>query len=1004
MAAMIQILCQFHYIDALKASSTGRYDAPPLAGAGGGKTALAWLSRATHLVFALCALMTLAAVLTTNLAVAQIQPGETANVPRRKVVAAVPRSWPPQYSLDENGKPIGFAIDVMDEIAARAGLSVEYVVAENISAAGDMLNRGLVDLVPNSGIVPERMEGGAHTAPVETFVVSLFVRKDTHDIKGVPDLIGRKLAVVQRNIGFFLFGKRQDIKINVYRDVRTALFELIAGHVDALVYPQSVLSTLARQIRVGDRIKVVGEPLKEIKRAIRVRKGNIELLAILNEAVEGFVGSPAYQRIYVKWYGEPMPFWTVARIIWAMGGLVVLVLIAMALWRYRSIVKLNRELRETIAGRKKAEQAVAEKSALLNATFESMSQGIIVTDPALNVLAFNHQYADLLGFPGAFLRTGMAFEEVLRFQAERGDFGPGEVEEIVSERLLARKRGEILRRERPLPDGRIAIVNRSPLPDGSYVTTFTDITERKKAEQEIATKSALLETTLESMSQGIVAYDGDLKLVAFNQNYVDFWSYPPGFIRLGMSYEDIIRAKAKRGIFGPVADIEELVRERVAARRNSKKVRHERTLADGRVIAVHRDPMPDGGYVTTFTDITERQRTEEELVESRRRFAGILEIADDAIISMDEEQNIEIFNKGAEKIFGYGAEEVLGKPLDILLPSGFAQAHKRHVENFRDSSDTARIMGELREVFGLRKDGAVFPAEISISHLELEGKHIFTAFLRDVTKWKRAEEELRIAMEEAMAANRTKSEFLANMSHELRTPLNAIIGFSEVMQKGTLGPVGNPKFLEYADDINDSGRHLLSLINDILDLSKIEIGKIELREETIDVASVLRSCLILVKERADDKDLKLTCEIPDDLPLLRADGRKLKQIVINLLSNAVKFTDPGGEVTLKAWFRPLSGFVLQVTDNGIGIALEDIPKVLEPFSQVDSTLSRKYDGTGLGLPLTKSLVEIHGGSFDLQSKLGVGTTVTARFPAERIVYTVTKAADTTSTASSGLGG
>ncbi|MCH7543413.1 MAG: transporter substrate-binding domain-containing protein [Proteobacteria bacterium] len=134
MAAMIQILCQFHYIDALKASSTGRYDAPPLAGAGGGKTALAWLSRATHLVFALCALMTLAAVLTTNLAVAQIQPGETANVPRRKVVAAVPRSWPPQYSLDENGKPIGFAIDVMDEIAARAGLSVDYVVAENISA------------------------------------------------------------------------------------------------------------------------------------------------------------------------------------------------------------------------------------------------------------------------------------------------------------------------------------------------------------------------------------------------------------------------------------------------------------------------------------------------------------------------------------------------------------------------------------------------------------------------------------------------------------------------------------------------------------------------------------------------------------------------------------------------------------------------------------------------------------------------------------------------------
>ena len=152
------------------------------------------------------------------------------------------------------------------------------------------------------------------------------------------------------------------------------------------------------------------------------------------------------------------------------------------------------------------------------------------------------------------------------------------------------------------------------------------------------------------------------------------------------------------------------------------------------------------------------------------------------------------------------------------------------------------------------------------------------------------------------------------------------------------------------------------------------------------------------------KDIAITCELLDYLPLLRADGRKVKQIVINLLSNAIKFTDPGGEVTLKAWFRPLSGFVLQVTDTGIGIALEDIPLALEPFKQVDSGLSRKYDGTGLGLPLTKSLVEIHGGSFDLQSKLGAGTTVTVRFPAERIIHSLTHVTDTTSAASAGSGG
>ncbi|MCH8092129.1 MAG: PAS domain S-box protein [Proteobacteria bacterium] len=426
-------------------------------------------------------------------------------------------------------------------------------------------------------------------------------------------------------------------------------------------------------------------------------------------------------------------------------------------------------------------------------------------------------------------------------------------------------------------------------------------------------------------------------------------------------------------------------------------------MPNGRVIIVSRDSMPDGHYVTTYTDITERKRAEEELDESRHRFAGMLEIADDAIISVDEAQNIEIFNKGAERIFGFEAEEVLGKPLDMLLPRGTADAHRRHIEDFRYSPDESRAMGKSREIQARRKDGEMFPAEISISHLELNGKHIFTAFLRDVTDWKRAEEELRIAMEEAMSANHTKSEFLANMSHELRTPLNAIIGFSEIMTVGTLGPVGNPKYMEYAHDIKESGQHLLSLINDILEMSKIEVGKVELFEETVDVAKILQTCLALVKARAEAKDVTITCELLDYLPLLRADGRKVKQIIINLLSNAIKFTDAGGEITLKAWFRPLSGFVLQVTDNGIGIALEDIPLVLEPFKQVDSKIGRKYEGAGLGLPLTKSLVELHGGSFDLQSKLGIGTTVTIRFPAERIIHSLTHVTNATSAASSGAG-
>ena len=246
-------------------------------------------------------------------------------------------------------------------------------------------------------------------------------------------------------------------------------------------------------------------------------------------------------------------------------------------------------------------------------------------------------------------------------------------------------------------------------------------------------------------------------------------------------------------------------------------------------------------------------------------------------------------------------------------------------------------------------------------------------------------EDLAVARDQSEDANRTKSMFLATMSHELRTPLNAIIGFSELIGGEMFGPVGNDSYREYANDIRESGQHLLDLINDILDLSKFESGSDELHEENIDISEITRSVRWLVTARAQDDNVVLKTELADDAPLLRADKLKLKQILINLLSNAIKFTDAGGKVTLKAWCSVNGGYVFQVIDTGIGIALEDIPKALLPFQQNDNRLNRKFEGTGLGLPLSKTLVEMHGGSLDLQSQVGVGTTVTVRFPAERIV-------------------
>jgi signal transduction histidine kinase len=245
--------------------------------------------------------------------------------------------------------------------------------------------------------------------------------------------------------------------------------------------------------------------------------------------------------------------------------------------------------------------------------------------------------------------------------------------------------------------------------------------------------------------------------------------------------------------------------------------------------------------------------------------------------------------------------------------------------------------------------------------------------------------ELIQALNRAQAANRAKSEFLANMSHELRTPLNAIIGFAELMQVELHGPLGARQYDGYVADIRESGSHLLRIINDILDLSKAEAGKMELAEEVVDIAAVVTSVCRLVRHRCEEAKLQLLTAISSQLPLLYCDERKLKQMLLNLLSNAVKFTPAGGRIVVSVDVGPRDGLRITVRDTGIGIAAEHLARVLEPFAQVDGSLSRKYDGTGLGLPLVKAMTELHGGALELVSTVSKGTIATLAFPPARVV-------------------
>jgi len=387
--------------------------------------------------------------------------------------------------------------------------------------------------------------------------------------------------------------------------------------------------------------------------------------------------------------------------------------------------------------------------------------------------------------------------------------------------------------------------------------------------------------------------------------------------------------------------------------------------------------------------IAEKEAAEFALRASEGQFRALIASSIQGVLIHRDDKAL-YANQALADIFGYdGPEDILS--LDSVRNLIGAQELERL--SAETGSDPQHDRAPARYEFeAVSKDGAPIWLESFPTVIDWQGAPAIQTTTVSITERKQAEEalacsltDLEIARDQAETANRAKSEFLATMSHELRTPLNAIIGFSEIIKNQTLGADGTVKYLEYAKDIHFSGQHLLSLINDILDLSKVESGLEELHSDRIEIPALLQAVDKLVRHRAYKGEITLEQDVPYDLPALEADERKLKQILVNLLTNAIKFTEPGGCVTLKAWCRRDSGFVFQITDTGIGIAPKDIPKALSQFGQVDSALNRKQMGTGLGLPLSKSLVELHGGTLDLQSQLGAGTTVTVRLPAARVL-------------------
>jgi PAS domain S-box-containing protein len=362
------------------------------------------------------------------------------------------------------------------------------------------------------------------------------------------------------------------------------------------------------------------------------------------------------------------------------------------------------------------------------------------------------------------------------------------------------------------------------------------------------------------------------------------------------------------------------------------------------------------------SELNERKQIEEALRVSQVRFSGILDIADDAVISVDGKQRITLFNQGAEKVFGFTAQEAIGQPLDLLLPRRFAELHRQHVVDFGQSPSEARRMGERREIFGRRKNGEEFPAEASISKLQLKGETVFTVILRDTSDRKVIE--------------RMKDEFISIASHELRTPLTSIHGSLGMLASGLLDaePETGKRLLEIAVD---STERLIRLINDVLDVERIESGKVEMVKQTCNTADLMTNAADVMQAMAEKSGVTLSLS-----PLstdVWADGDRIIQTLTNLLSNAIKFSPQGATVWLSAE-QEGDRVLFQIKDQGRGIPTDKLETIFERFQQVDASDSRNQDGTGLGLAICRNIVQQHGGRIWVESVLGEGSTFCFTLP------------------------
>ena len=898
------------------------------------------------------------------------------------ITAVVVKNFPPHYSINEKGEPQGFAIDIIEQLSINSGFTLNYIIKEDWADTAMALKNGEADLIPNLGITKKRQQDFDFTNPVEIYPISIITRTETNNIKSKYDLTEKLVGVVKFNVGGKIVKTLPNVKPIIYEQPENALIALLSGQVDAVVYPRSVMLKIARSSGLENHIKISGSPLKEIKRAIAIKKGNTELLIKLNNSINTFILSSAYESIYNKWYGKPSPFWTTFRILLASGIILLFTIFSLSIWRYYTISEINRRLVLSVSERDLANKNLAASETQLSTLIATLPDLIWLKDPDGIYLSCNPKFENLYGEKKsniigktdydfidreladffrkndqAAMLTGIPIvnEEELTFASD----GHTELVETIKKTMFD-SNGELI--------GVLGIAR--------------DITGRKLASKALEESKLLLENVLNSSPDLIFVKNTKLQTILGNIAYATAVGKKPqdmiGLTDIENGWNpELVKGIPEKGIRGfEHDDRDALAGKTIHNPRDPANIEGEIRIFD-----THKLPLRDShgeiiGVLGIARDTTDRLQAEEKIKRQQQELQKILDSMFDAVITIDETGIIESFNKTAEFLFGYEANEMTGENIKCLMPQHFANEHDNYLKKYNKSDNTLAI-GVSREVEGKHKNNSTFPIRLSIAELpkDIDGKRHFIGSCHDLTKQNQQEEQLRRSQKMDALGKLT-----GGIAHDYNNMLGVVSGYTDLI----IAAVSDqPKLLKYANEINRAAERGAKLTHKLLAFSSSKSGD----PEIVNINELLQNEQHMLEKTLTAR-IKLTFDLSKNPWQVWLDSNDLTDAILNICINSMHAIKSHGRITIKTLNQQLSTvdaqslhldagdyIILEITDNGCGMDEQMKQKIFDPFF---STKGGK--GTGLGLSQVYGFVERSGGTIKVYSELEHGTDILLYFP------------------------